>query len=79
MIMDGETKNQFKRSLAQVYRLDIEEQEDEEYNHHSFSGQGAGHEERQAEAEAPRMKVLSVRLERDPELDRMSQLLSQRQ
>ena len=77
MIMDGETKNQFKRSLAQVYRLDIEEQEDEEDYHHSFSGQGAEHEERQAGA--PRMRDLSIRLERDPELDKMSQLLSQRQ
>ena len=74
MVMDGETRTQFKRSLAQVYRLDLEQEEED---NPSLSGQGAEHEERQAEA--PRMKDLTVRLERDPELDRMSQLLSQRQ
>ena len=56
-----------------------ETHEDEEDNHHSFSGQGAEHEERQAEAEAPRMKNLSEGLERDPELDKTSQLHNQRQ
>ena len=63
---------------------DVPDKEHEEHEEHedsednlSLSGQGAGHEERQEEA--PRMRDLSIRLERDPELDKMSQLLSQRQ
>ena len=71
MVRDGETKSLFKRSLAQVYRLDLTED--------SFSERGVELEDEPREVKDEELlkgRELTIRLERNPELDRLSKLIS---